>query len=425
MVIHPSEWRRRWRTCGRAGHATTGGRSGLASPATSCAPRPSRRRAVRSPASPTCVRAPRDTRTIKTGSPTPSSSSRSVSRTTRSRTAGSAPGSWARPSRSPSGSANSSGWAWTCCCCSSAHSMRRWSASPRRSSRSWARSRRGCEGQCRETPELHRASRARSLQTWSKRVTLLLRPADVPLPLRTFGRRRTRRRWSARPAPRWEPRNTPPGDPAPPVPPRRARWRRHHPPHRDDPRPGLGLSGQAHASDPRGLRRPARGRHEPRRGDRDHHGARGVAPFQRGEGCRVHERWYQRARCRDHGWRVAARRCGRGRDKRWGRIGDSPILGAGTYASASCAVSGTGVGEYFMRNVVAYDICARVLYKGETLAAAADSVILGKLVAQGGEGGVIALDRNGHFVMTFNSEGMYRGHVGPDGEIVVRIYRDE
>ncbi len=112
-------------------------------------------------------------------------------------------------------------------------------------------------------------------------------------------------------------------------------------------------------------------------------------------------------------------------NKRWGRIGDSPIIGAGTYASGSCAVSGTGVGEYFMRNVVAYDICARMLYRGETLAAAADSVIMRKLVAQGGEGGVIALDRDGHFVMTFNSEGMYRGHVGPDGQIVVRIYRDE
>jgi beta-aspartyl-peptidase (threonine type) len=112
-------------------------------------------------------------------------------------------------------------------------------------------------------------------------------------------------------------------------------------------------------------------------------------------------------------------------NKRWGRIGDSPIIGAGTYASANCAVSGTGVGEYFMRNVVAYDICARVLYKGETLAAAADSVIMGKLVAQRGEGGVVALDRDGHFVMTFNSEGMYRGHVGPDGQIVVHIYRDE
>jgi beta-aspartyl-peptidase (threonine type) len=112
-------------------------------------------------------------------------------------------------------------------------------------------------------------------------------------------------------------------------------------------------------------------------------------------------------------------------NKRWGRIGDSPIIGAGTYASASCAVSGTGVGEYFMRNVVAYDICARLLYRGETLAAAADSVIMRKLVAQGGEGGVIALDRDGRFVMTFNSEGMYRGQVGPDGRIMVRIYRDE
>jgi beta-aspartyl-peptidase (threonine type) len=112
-------------------------------------------------------------------------------------------------------------------------------------------------------------------------------------------------------------------------------------------------------------------------------------------------------------------------NKRWGRIGDSPIIGAGTYASANCAVSATGVGEFFMRNVVAYDICARLLYRGETLAAAADSVVMRKLVAQGGEGGVIALDRDGHFVTTFNSEGMYRGHVGPDGQIVVRIYRDE
>ncbi len=98
-------------------------------------------------------------------------------------------------------------------------------------------------------------------------------------------------------------------------------------------------------------------------------------------------------------------------------------VGAVALDQAGRLAAGTGVGEYFMRNVVAYDICARVLYKGETLAAAADSVILGKLVAQGGEGGVIALDRDGHFVMTFNSEGMYRGHVGPDGEIVVRIYR--
>jgi beta-aspartyl-peptidase (threonine type) len=112
-------------------------------------------------------------------------------------------------------------------------------------------------------------------------------------------------------------------------------------------------------------------------------------------------------------------------NKRWGRIGDSPVIGAGTYANASCAVSGTGVGEFFMRNVVAYDVCARVLYRGESLAAAADSVIMGKLVAQHGEGGVIALDRDGHVAMPFNTEGMYRGSVGPDGNIVVKIYRDE
>lgn len=112
-------------------------------------------------------------------------------------------------------------------------------------------------------------------------------------------------------------------------------------------------------------------------------------------------------------------------NKRWGRIGDSPIIGAGTYANASCAVSGTGVGEFFMRNVVAYDICARMRYQGLSLAAAADSVILGTLVAQGGEGGVIALDKDGHVAMPFNSEGMYRGYVGPDGAIVVKIYKDE
>jgi len=112
-------------------------------------------------------------------------------------------------------------------------------------------------------------------------------------------------------------------------------------------------------------------------------------------------------------------------NKRWGRIGDSPIIGAGTYASPTCAVSGTGEGEYFMRNVVAYDICARVRYRGETLAAAADSVVMQELVAQGGDGGVIALDQDGHVVMTFNSHGMYRGYVGPDGDIVVKIYRHE
>jgi L-asparaginase / beta-aspartyl-peptidase len=108
-----------------------------------------------------------------------------------------------------------------------------------------------------------------------------------------------------------------------------------------------------------------------------------------------------------------------------GRIGDSPIIGAGTYASATCAVSGTGVGEYFMRDLVAYDICARVRYLGESLAQAADTVVLQELVAQGGEGGVIALDREGHIAMPFNTTGMFRGYVGPDGKIVVKLYREE
>src|SRR5579884_3757566 len=100
-------------------------------------------------------------------------------------------------------------------------------------------------------------------------------------------------------------------------------------------------------------------------------------------------------------------------------------MAAGTYTNATCAVSGTGTGEYFIRNVVAYDICARVRYTGVSLAQAADTVVLHELVAQGGDGGVIALDRAGHFAMPFNTEGMYRGYVGPDGKIVVKIYRDE
>lgn len=113
-------------------------------------------------------------------------------------------------------------------------------------------------------------------------------------------------------------------------------------------------------------------------------------------------------------------------NKRWGRVGDVPIIGAGTYASnESCAVSATGHGEYFIRNVVAYDICALVRYRGLPLAAAADAVVMEKLVAQGGSGGVIALDRQGNLAMPFNSEGMYRGYVDAQGRAVVMIYRDD
>ena len=127
-----------------------------------------------------------------------------------------------------------------------------------------------------------------------------------------------------------------------------------------------------------------------------------------------------------HGNLAAATSTGGMTNKRWGRIGDSPIIGAGTYANnASCAVSGTGHGEFFIRNTVAHDICARVQYLHETVAEAADSVINVELVAQHADGGVIVLDRNGDYTATFNTPGMYRGWVGPDGKITVKIYKDE
>jgi len=110
-------------------------------------------------------------------------------------------------------------------------------------------------------------------------------------------------------------------------------------------------------------------------------------------------------------------------NKQFGRIGDSPIIGAGTYAeNESCAISASGVGEYFIRWTVAYDIAALMKYRGMSVADAANEVINKKLPAEG-EGGVIALDRNGHFAMTFNSEGMYRGWIGADGVPHVLIYK--
>lgn len=111
-------------------------------------------------------------------------------------------------------------------------------------------------------------------------------------------------------------------------------------------------------------------------------------------------------------------------NKRFGRVGDSPIIGAGTYANNdSCAVSATGDGEYFIRAAVAHDISALVGYKGMSVQAAADTV-LAKVKQLGGTGGVIVLDRNGNFAMPFNTAGMYRGHIGPDGKAVVEIYQN-
>ncbi len=104
--------------------------------------------------------------------------------------------------------------------------------------------------------------------------------------------------------------------------------------------------------------------------------------------------------------------------KMQGRVGDSPLIGAGTYANdASCAVSATGTGEYFIRNVVAADICHRVRYLGLPLAEAATQVVMGELVTQGGDGGVIALDPKGNVATPFNTAGMLTGVVRPGGPI--------
>lgn len=112
-------------------------------------------------------------------------------------------------------------------------------------------------------------------------------------------------------------------------------------------------------------------------------------------------------------------------NKKYGRVGDVPIIGAGTFAeNESCAVSATGHGEFFIRWSVAYDIAALMKYRGLTVAEAANEVIHKKLVPVKGEGGVIALDAKGNFAMPFNSEGMYRGWIGPDGKPHVEIYKD-
>lgn len=112
-------------------------------------------------------------------------------------------------------------------------------------------------------------------------------------------------------------------------------------------------------------------------------------------------------------------------NKQYGRVGDAPIIGAGTYAeNESCAVSATGHGEFFIRWNVAYDIAALMKYRGMTVQQAGDEVIHKKLVPVKGEGGVIILDRNGNFATPFNSEGMYRGHIGADGRPHVGIYKE-
>jgi len=112
-------------------------------------------------------------------------------------------------------------------------------------------------------------------------------------------------------------------------------------------------------------------------------------------------------------------------NKRWNRIGDSPIIGAGTYANnATCGISSTGWGEYFIRGVVAHDISAQMEYKGASLQEAAKDVIQNKLTKLGGTGGVIGLDQKGNMVFEFNTAGMYRASVNDKGEVEVKIYKE-
>jgi beta-aspartyl-peptidase (threonine type) len=112
-------------------------------------------------------------------------------------------------------------------------------------------------------------------------------------------------------------------------------------------------------------------------------------------------------------------------NKRWGRIGDSPIVGAGTWADRACGVSATGHGEFFIRLAVAHDIAARVAYLGETCADAARHVVGRTLTDAGGTGGVIALGADGVAAMPFNTSGMSRGTITRSGVVTVHLYADE
>ena len=141
-----------------------------------------------------------------------------------------------------------------------------------------------------------------------------------------------------------------------------------------------------------------------------------------------HDQWFSTVGAvalDQHGNLAAGTSTGGTSNKRWGRVGDSPIIGAGTYANNnSCAVSATGHGEFFIRYVVAYNICNRVEL-GASLADAADTVVNDILVEAKGEGGVIAMDAKGNITTPFNSEGMYRASIDTDGEMTISIYREE
>ena len=127
--------------------------------------------------------------------------------------------------------------------------------------------------------------------------------------------------------------------------------------------------------------------------------------------------------CDGDGKLAAATSTGGMTNKKFGRIGDTALIGLGTYADDTCAVSCTGHGEYFMLGATAYDVAARIKYKNLSLEYAANETIA-RLADIGGEGGLIAVDAHGNFVLPFNSEGMYRGCVSADGKMEISIYRD-
>jgi beta-aspartyl-peptidase (threonine type) len=125
-----------------------------------------------------------------------------------------------------------------------------------------------------------------------------------------------------------------------------------------------------------------------------------------------------------HGNLAAGTSTGGMTNKKHGRVGDTPMIGAGTYANNNtCAVSCTGHGELFIRSVVAYDISCLIEYKGLSLKQACDLVVQDKLVKIGGEGGLIAIDKNGNIELPFNSEGMYRAKKSSDTDIYIGIYK--
>ncbi|MFT5230688.1 MAG: beta-aspartyl-peptidase (threonine type) [Planctomycetota bacterium] len=125
-----------------------------------------------------------------------------------------------------------------------------------------------------------------------------------------------------------------------------------------------------------------------------------------------------------HGNIAAATSTGGMTNKKWGRVGDSPMIGAGTYANnKTCAVSCTGSGEFFIRGVVAYDVSCLMEYKGLSLEEAAKEVIQNRIRKIGGDGGLIAVDAKGNMTMPFNTEGMYRAFKKSTGETEVAIYK--